>query len=317
HRRRAGPRRHRQRLPRRVRPAQHGRSGGAARERRRPRSHLARSIRERGDDRSSGGARAARRGRERRRHGWPAACRRRRGIRRSDDGRRPAVRGARRRACRPGGARDDGGARDPTPRRAARDPSARVRVEVAVQPRGAPPRRPCVDGRDRGTRRVCRAVGVAARDSLRGRRVAVGVLKGNHETRRSGGSKPGSRPSPSRRSRGLTWPLLATAAFVVAPMLIETAISARNERGLRALGAVEPGGDVARAMPRAYPAAFVVMMSEGALGGVRADGLFAAGLAVFASAKALKYWAIASLGPRWTFRVLVPPGSTRTARGPY
>src|SRR5262249_1415308 len=62
--------------------------------------------------------------------------------------------------------------------------------------------------------------------------------------------------------------------------------------------------------------AFVVMMSEGALRGVRADGLFAAGLAVFASAKALKYWAIASLGPRWTFRVLVPPGSTRTARGP-
>jgi methyltransferase len=28
-------------------------------------------------------------------------------------------------------------------------------------------------------------------------------------------------------------------------------------------------------------------------------------------------WAIASLGPRWTFRVLVPPGSTRTVRGPY
>ena len=46
---------------------------------------------------------------------------------------------------------------------------------------------------------------------------------------------------------------------------------------------------------------------------VSPDAGFAAGLALFAAAKALKYWAIASLGPRWTFRILVPPGSTRTA----
>ena len=31
----------------------------------------------------------------------------------------------------------------------------------------------------------------------------------------------------------------------------------------------------------------------------------------------LKYWAISALGPRWTFRVLVPPHSTRTVAGPY
>jgi len=40
-------------------------------------------------------------------------------------------------------------------------------------------------------------------------------------------------------------------------------------------------------------------------------------LAIFAAAKALKYWAIATLGSRWTFRVLVPPQSTRTKSGPY
>jgi methyltransferase len=38
---------------------------------------------------------------------------------------------------------------------------------------------------------------------------------------------------------------------------------------------------------------------------------------VFGIAKALKYWAIATLGRRWTFRVLVPPGSTRIVAGPY
>ena len=30
-----------------------------------------------------------------------------------------------------------------------------------------------------------------------------------------------------------------------------------------------------------------------------------------------RYWAIATLGDRWTFRVLVPPGSSRTLGGPY
>jgi len=42
-----------------------------------------------------------------------------------------------------------------------------------------------------------------------------------------------------------------------------------------------------------------------------------AGLAVFGLAKALKLWAIASLGERWSFRVLVLPGRALVARGPY
>jgi len=111
--------------------------------------------------------------------------------------------------------------------------------------------------------------------------------------------------------------VFVAAAIVFVPMLIETWISARNERGLRALGAVEPDGDVYRTMAIAYPAAFVAMAAEGAVRGAGVDTWFGAGLVVFALAKALKYWAIASLGSRWTFRVLVPPGSTRTVRGPY
>jgi methyltransferase len=112
-------------------------------------------------------------------------------------------------------------------------------------------------------------------------------------------------------------PSVIVASVVFGPMLIETAMSARNERRLRALGAVEPAGDVYRAMAAAYPGAFVAMIGEGLARGAAADGWFVAGLAVFAAAKALKYWAIGSLGSRWTFRVLVPPGSSRTVRGPY
>ena len=115
----------------------------------------------------------------------------------------------------------------------------------------------------------------------------------------------------------LPWPSVAVAALVFVPMLIEAAISSGHDRALRAGGAIEPEGDVYRAMALVYPGAFVAMIAEGALRGAGADGWFRTGLVVFALAKALKYWAIASLGPRWTFRVLVPPGSARTVRGPY
>jgi methyltransferase len=107
------------------------------------------------------------------------------------------------------------------------------------------------------------------------------------------------------------------AAAIVLPMLAETWLSAAHDRALRAQGAVEPPGDVYRLMAVVYPGAFLAILAEGFLRGAPADRAFAAGLAVFAAAKGLKYWAIATLGPRWTFRVLVPPGSARTAAGPY
>jgi len=111
--------------------------------------------------------------------------------------------------------------------------------------------------------------------------------------------------------------ILLTFGCVFAPMIAEATLSARHDRALRIRGAIEPEGDVYKVMQLAYPGCFVVLMAEGALRGVRWDVFMAAGTAIFVAAKALKYWAIASLGERWTFRVLVPPGSTPTRRGPY
>jgi methyltransferase len=59
------------------------------------------------------------------------------------------------------------------------------------------------------------------------------------------------------------------------------------------------------------------MLAEGALGGVALGGWFVAGLAIFVAAKVLKWWAIAALGPLWTFRVIVVPGSASVKTGPY
>ena len=85
----------------------------------------------------------------------------------------------------------------------------------------------------------------------------------------------------------MTLPILV-ALVVFGLMLIEAAIAARNERALRAHGAVEPPGDVFGAMQLAYPAAFLVMIVEGHLRLVQPDRLVVAGAVVFAVAKALK-----------------------------
>lgn len=107
------------------------------------------------------------------------------------------------------------------------------------------------------------------------------------------------------------------AVTIFVPMMAEAWVSARHDRSLRAQGATEPPGDVYRVMAIAYPAAFLLVLAEGIARGAAVDRLFEAGAIVFAAAKALKYWAIGTLGPRWTFRVLVPPRSTRTVAGPY
>ena len=111
-------------------------------------------------------------------------------------------------------------------------------------------------------------------------------------------------------------PVFAGLAIFL-PMAIEAVVAARHDRALRALGAIEPAGDVYRAMQVAYPGAFLAMLAEGTWRGVGPDTLCIVGAGVFVTAKALKYWAIATLGVRWTFRVLVPPASQRLVRGPY
>jgi methyltransferase len=106
-------------------------------------------------------------------------------------------------------------------------------------------------------------------------------------------------------------------AVVFAPMLVEARRAARNERLQRARGGIEPPDDVYGIMRVAYPGAFMVMIIDGAMRGGSTALLFVAGLVMFGAAKALKWWAIRTLGPCWTFRVIVVPGTARVASGPY
>ena len=112
---------------------------------------------------------------------------------------------------------------------------------------------------------------------------------------------------------------VALIALVLAflPMAFEARLAARHDRALRNAGAVEPKDDVYPVMQVAYPASFVAMALEAFFRKGQVDAVFAVGAVGFALAKAIKYWAIATLGSRWTFRVLVPPGSSLIHGGPY
>ena len=113
--------------------------------------------------------------------------------------------------------------------------------------------------------------------------------------------------------------IVASSALlaVLSMMLAESRLSLRHEQELRHLGAIEPPGDVYPTMRWAYPAAFVAMAAEGAIFGPDAGLATLAGVVLFGASKALKFWAIASLGTRWTFRVLIPPDARLVTRGPY
>lgn len=100
--------------------------------------------------------------------------------------------------------------------------------------------------------------------------------------------------------------------FLIVQRLAELGLAQRNTIGLRAAGGVEFGA-------AHYPLMFV-------LHGLWLLGLWVFGhgrnvdpawLVIFILLQAGRVWVIASLGRRWTTRVIVMPGAMPVARGPY
>lgn len=110
-------------------------------------------------------------------------------------------------------------------------------------------------------------------------------------------------------------PAVFGAALVGIQRLLELGLSRRNERRLRARGAVERGRGH-------YP--FIValhalwLLSTAVEGSRRpATRPDRAALAAFLLAQPLRYWAIASLGDHWSTRILIVPGERLVRKGPY
>lgn len=115
----------------------------------------------------------------------------------------------------------------------------------------------------------------------------------------------------------MIWYGLLVAA-VAAERVAELVVARRNERWSTARGAIVTGQGH-------YPA--MVALHTGLLVGCPAE-VWLAGrpfvpalawpmLAALAGAQALRWWCIATLGPRWNTRVIVVPGLPLVTSGPY
>lgn len=111
--------------------------------------------------------------------------------------------------------------------------------------------------------------------------------------------------------------LLVLFAVIFGVMLVEARRASRNERAQRARGGIEPRHDVYAFMQVAYPGVFLLMLGEGLFHAPPSAVQVGLGGLAFIAGKLLKWWAIVTLGPCWTFRVIVVPGTTPVAAGPY
>jgi methyltransferase len=101
-------------------------------------------------------------------------------------------------------------------------------------------------------------------------------------------------------------------ALVTLERLAELALARRNTRLLVQRGAVEHAGGH-------YPA--IVLLHAAWLAGLwllgRDNPVDPVLLAVFLVLQVLRAWVLATLGSRWTTRIIVQPGAPLVAKGPY
>ena len=110
----------------------------------------------------------------------------------------------------------------------------------------------------------------------------------------------------------MMWPSIALLAFVTAQRLSELVIARRNTMALFAQGAREIA-------PDHYP--YMVALHTGWLVGL---WMLATGqqiqlfwFCVFMLLQVLRLWVLATLGGRWTTRIIILPGAPLVEGGPY
>jgi methyltransferase len=120
--------------------------------------------------------------------------------------------------------------------------------------------------------------------------------------------------------------LYVSLAVIVAIIFVETFIAERHESRLLQRGATIPRGDLFSLMSITYPLAYALMAWEGsdrlesaALGtdAWGPGGVVSRGPRRLRGREGAECWAIQSLGPRWTYRIMVLPGAPLVSAGPY
>lgn len=110
----------------------------------------------------------------------------------------------------------------------------------------------------------------------------------------------------------------ALVGLVGVERLVELVVSRRHARWMLSRGGVERGRTHYPYMVLLHTALLAGCLVEPrALGRPLVPALAAPMLALVLLAQATRWWAIASLGRRWSTRVIVMPGASRVVRGPY
>ncbi|KQO57278.1 MULTISPECIES: isoprenylcysteine carboxyl methyltransferase family protein [Sphingomonas] len=104
----------------------------------------------------------------------------------------------------------------------------------------------------------------------------------------------------------------AIMAFVTLQRLSELVIARRNTARLMAAGAREYGASHYPVMVAMHTAWLVALWFS--VGGRTVSWPL---LLVFAVLQGMRIWVLATLGPRWTTRIIVLPGASLVARGPF
>ncbi len=114
------------------------------------------------------------------------------------------------------------------------------------------------------------------------------------------------------------WLYVGLIGLVIAERLVELVLTERNARRVVARGGFEVGR--AHFVPMALMHASLLAAAPLEVFYFERPFLRALGvpmLVLLAGTMALRYWAISSLGDRWTTRVFVVPGEAPVTRGPY
>jgi methyltransferase len=111
---------------------------------------------------------------------------------------------------------------------------------------------------------------------------------------------------------GLDGLSVAALAAVTLQRLAELVYSHRNETRLRAQGAIEHGAGHYPAMVAIHASWLIALWWFASL--LRPNPVL---LLVFLVLQGLRVWVLATLGPRWTTRIMVLPTAPLVARGPY
>jgi methyltransferase len=106
-------------------------------------------------------------------------------------------------------------------------------------------------------------------------------------------------------------------SFLVIQRLIEIRIAKKNEVRLKAKGAVEAGKEHYFWMVTMHISFFLFLLYEVLLIGASPPKWWLIPFCMFIFAQIVRFWAINSLGVYWNTKIILLPGATVVAKGPY